>query len=128
MTKLYYKTPEDAFYMWQKFVVKFEEEFWLDVSIPTLNPFNVVDAPKGNIYIHPDSYEIFEPKIFDRGIDKNQNDYWCNSEGKWERFFTELDLEDCRQERPAFNKNWNVESIKTTYRNGLSFIMPEREE
>jgi len=93
-----------------------DDDFWTD---PILDK---------TAYIHPDSYHIFSPQKFDRGQDKNKNDYWFNSEGEWEPFFTRLDLADARHNKPAFDKNWDVDSIKITQRNNKLFFMPESED
>ena len=75
MSKLYYTDPLKAAWMTREFGVKVQMLIYLDdgtclsdvLSIPSILDF-YMRMPTIKLYIHPDSYGIFEPQKRDRVV------------------------------------------------------------
>ena len=64
--KLYYKDPLAAAYMAREFGVKIQfATWWTDDFDDIISEYNEGEIFPSKLYIHPDSYHIFEPHVGD---------------------------------------------------------------
>lgn len=129
MTRYYYTNPLHAALMAESFGVKYLEKGLIDAfsgccirlrALPDgyLNNGRVkfeIEKHDKKFYIHPDSMGIFEPKDDDWVSHTTMVDY--------ERGINTIEPYVCAKNDPNSERDYKIIS-----RNGLPFIMPEREE
>jgi len=126
--KLYYTDPLAAAYMAKEFGVKFSAKLWehREIVEDLFDAYDFIrryeaqlssEQPNGPlIYIHPDSYHIFEPQDGDWG--RTSSGYWCyyekDNESWWMAGHGLTRVED--------------DLVKIIQRNHKPFFMPESDD
>ncbi len=118
--RAYYNDPLISAYMADKFGLKFEGCFWIEVEVyggelSWVDP-DAEEVGQKKYYIHPDSMHIFEPKDDDWG--KTESDgYWVS---RFNRVWWSAGIGGTTRENDA--------KVTIIQRDNKHFFMPEFEE
>lgn len=130
--KLFYTDPLAAIYMAREFGVKFIDAEKLVYDDGDINYFfdifanvdDVINAYTKEHYIHPDSYDIFEPQKDDL-VDLGDHGFAFVTERKGNNINCALfHIENCAWKDGYWHRRW----VPIIQRNNKPFFTPESEE